>query len=157
MAKVDETNPTPKPKRVLSAEGRQRIIEAQKARWAAKAAAPKKAAKPATKTPAKKKAKKAAKKQVKAAPMPPEEFANMVGSAFESATNTEESPESATRRLATELVVANERIDTLDKSFSDAEDQIDDLAGVLLRERQYHQLRVEELGRVLDGLGIEAL
>jgi hypothetical protein len=148
MAKVDETNPTPKPKRVLSAEGRQRIIEAQKARWAAK---------PATKTPAKKKAKKAAKKQVKAAPMPPEEFANMVGSAFESATNTEESPESATRRLATELVVANERIDTLDKSFSDAEDQIDDLAAVLLRERQYHQLRVEELGRVLDGLGIEAL
>lgn len=147
MAKVDETNPTPKPKRVLSAEGRQRIIEAQKARWAAKAAAPKKAAKPATKAPAKKKAKKAAKKQVKAAPMKPEEFV----------INTEETPEFATRRLATELAVANERIDQLDKSFSDEQDTVDDLADVLLRERQYHQLRVEELGRVLDGLGIEAL
>jgi hypothetical protein len=148
---ADET----KPKCTLSPEARQRIIGAQKKRWADI-----KAGKKAVEKKPKKRGPSVAPKSIKAgkktkkrakAPLSPKNFAEGLGGAFVAAlkpVNTEQTPEATIKDLQA-------HVDRIDSDLDKAENAVDDLRAILEREYQYHSLRAEELERELERYDVE--
>ena len=70
------------------------------------------------------------------------------------ATNSEETPEAAIRRLAGELQQCQQDLKSAIKSHEGSLSEIDDLHGIIRRECVYHRLRADELLRDLNNYGI---
>ena len=69
------------------------------------------------------------------------------------ATNSEETPEAACRRLAGELQQCHLDAKAHIESLDDLKIDIEDLKGILVRDYPYHALRAEELRRELLNYG----
>ena len=144
-----------KPKRTLSPEARQHIIDAQKKRWAdikaGKKAIEKKSKKrgPSVAPKVVKTAKKAAKRTV--APLPPKQFAEGYGRAIADAVDDHLDK----LDLKDQLEEAKAHIERIDSDLDKSENSVDDLRAILEREYQYHSLRAEELERELERYDVE--
>ena len=144
-----------KPKRTLSPEARQHIIDAQKKRWAdIKAGKAKTEKKPKKRGPSVaptvvKPAKKAAKRTV--ALLPPKQFAEGYGGAIAAAVDDHLDK----LDLKDQLEEAKQHIERIDSNLDKAENAVDDLRAILEREYQYHSLRAEELERELERYDVE--
>jgi hypothetical protein len=123
-------------KHVLSAEGRQRIIDAQKARWAGKTA---------KKVTAKKKAKKAE----------PEVFPQVPGRNLvfdRPAVEAENQKQNAEQSITTDGMFDN-RLNALDQRANANQDRYEDAESALIREMKYHELRAQEIRFYLQQRG----
>ncbi len=117
-------------KRVLSAEGRQRIIDAQKARWAGKTA---------KKVPARKKAKKAE--------------PTLVTRLFDKLSEADEPQKRSVEQSVTTDGVFENRLDALDQRANANQDRYEDAESALIREMKYHELRAQEIKFYLQQCG----
>ena len=122
-------------KRVLSAEGRQRIIDAQKARWAGKKA---------KKTPAKKKAKESEPTFV------PQQYGQSI--VFDKLAEAAEN-----QKQVVEQSVAGgvnfEKLIALDQRANANQNRYEDAESALIREMKYHELRAQEIKFYLQQCG----